>query len=212
MPESKTIERCHLRSRRSVGHQPILARCSRYSSTVVTCSQVVSLRSYQQPGAIILNPAQVERSAPVIPCWPVQGNSLFQGTQLREELESSSGSFCEIRPRCRVPFRFALLAEFQSGKQVTHFLPPGVRRVRSSVFSTPADPAARSPGRSFAWRLMESEDRRSWLVFHGEVAQGSQVSTFDVRGRSRGASAAAHTQSSCLNDLHNRQKSCINFF
>jgi hypothetical protein len=62
-----------------------------------------------------------------------QGNSLFQDTQLGEEFGSSSGSFSAIRPRCQVPIRFVFLIESQYIRQVTHFLPPDARQVRSFV-------------------------------------------------------------------------------
>ncbi len=119
---------------------------------------------------------------------PRQGNSLFQDTQLGEEFRSSSGSFCIVGPR------------------VTTFLVPKLPHGNASCEA----PASR--------RLRQSHGQTAGEflaicgIFHGEAAQGSQVSTFDVRGLGLGASAAAHTQSSYLNDLHNRQKSCINLF
>ena len=40
-------------------------------------------------------------------------------------------------------------------------------------FSTPSDPAAWSPAKSIARRLMEREDRQSWLVW--EMTTTSRV-------------------------------------
>ena len=59
------------------------------------------------------------------------------GSTLLCWLPASSGSFFAIRPRCQVPVRFSFLTESQFLKQVTHFLPPDVRRVRSSIFGVP---------------------------------------------------------------------------
>ena len=55
----------------------------------------------------------------------------------RQSLLIELGFVFTIRPPCQVPFRAVLLTEFQSEKQVTQFLPPGARRVRSSIFGVP---------------------------------------------------------------------------